>query len=313
MLNYFLRRLLLAVPVMLVVAVLVFALLYLAPGDPVLVIAGDTATPADLARIRAALALDRPPAIRFAGWLWRLLHGDFGISIFTGEPVLHLIGARAGPTLSVMLFATVLAVVSGLMFGILAARRPGSAADRMLTAYSTVGFSLPPFVIAYGLIFLFASRLHWLPVQGFQPLSAGLFLFLRTATLPAISLAVVFSALVASVTRLSMIEALGQDHVRTAIAKGAGPATILLRHALRNAAIPIVTVIGNAVPVLIGGTVVIEGIFVVPEIGGLTVDAILRRDYPVIQGVVLLSSLVYVLANLATDLAYTLLDPRVRF
>ena len=313
MMRYTLHRTMLAVPVMLVVALIVFALLYLAPGDPVLVIAGDTATPADIIRIRHRLSLDQPPAIRFATWLWRLLHGDFGTSIFTGEPVLRLIGERAGPTLWLMVLATLIAVATGLLFGTLAARRPGGIGDRLLTGYNTLGFSLPPFVIAYGLIFLFAAKLRWLPVQGFHSPGDGMVPFLRTAILPALSLGIVFSALIAGMTRLSMIETLQQGFIRTAIAKGVSPRAILLRHALRNAAIPIVTVIGNGIPVLIGGTVVVEGIFVVPGIGGLTVDAILHRDYPVIQAVVLLSSLVYVLANLLTDLAYTLLDPRVRY
>ncbi|WP_157218402.1 ABC transporter permease [Flavisphingomonas formosensis] len=313
MIGYALRRTLLAIPVMGVVAVIVFSLLYFAPGDPALVIAGDTASAEDIARIRHSLHLDQDPAVRFASWVWQLLHGDFGTSIYSGEPVLHLIGQRAGATVGLMLLATLFAVTIGITLGILAARRKGGAWDRLLAGYGTLGFSLPPFVMAYILAFVFASTLHWLPVQGFQPISAGPGPFLRTAILPALSLGIVFSALIANVTRAAMIEAMGQDYVRTAIAKGVGERTILFRHALKNAAIPIVTVIGSGVPVLIGGTVVVEGIFVVPGIGGLMVDAILHRDYPVIQAVVLLSSLVYVLTNLIIDLSYTLLDPRIRY
>ncbi len=296
-----------------VVAIFVFALLYFAPGDPALVIAGDNATAADIARIRHSLDLDQPPFVRFATWVCGLLHGDFGTSIYTGAPVLKLIGQRAGASLSLMLLATVFAVTIGLGLGILAARRRGGIWDRVLVGYATLGFSLPPFVVAYILAFLFAASLHWLPVQGFRPISAGIGPFLRTAILPALSLGIVFSALIANVTRAAMIETLQQDFIRTAIAKGVGGKAILFRHALRNASIPIVTVIGSGIPVLIGGTVVIEGIFVVPGIGGLTVDAIMHRDYPVIQAVVLVSSLVYVLANLAIDLSYTLIDPRIRY
>jgi peptide/nickel transport system permease protein len=313
MMGYTLRRILLAIPVMLVVAIVVFAILYFAPGDPALVIAGDTASPQDLARIRHVLSLDQSPLIRFGSWLGQLLQGNLGTSIFSGEPVARLLGQRIMPTLSLMVLATLLAVTIGLPLGIFAARRPGGYWDKLLTGYGTLGFSLPPFVIAYLLAFLFASRLHWLPVQGFQPLSSGVGSFLRTATLPALSLGIVFSALIANVTRTAMIDALAQDYIRTAIAKGVGSRSILFRHALKNASIPIITVIGSGIPVLIGGAVVVEGIFVVPGIGGLTIDAILHRDYPVIQAVVLMSSLAYVLTNLVIDLSYTVLDPRIRF
>lgn len=313
MTGYALRRILLAVPVMLVVAIVVFALLYFAPGDPALVIAGDTASPEDVVRIRHVLQLDQPPVIRFASWLWQLLQGNFGTSIFTGEPVLHLIGQRAGATLGLLILATLIAVTLGLTLGILAARKPGGVWDKVLTGYATLGFSVPSFVVAYLLAFVFASTLHWLPVQGYRPIAMGLGPWFSTAILPAVSLSLAFAAVIASVTRASMIATLDQDYIRTAVAKGVSPRAILYRHALKNAAIPIVTVIGNGVPLLIGATVVVEGIFVVPGIGGLTVDAILHRDYPVIQAVVLLSSFVYVLTNLLTDLSYTLIDPRIRY
>jgi peptide/nickel transport system permease protein len=313
MIAYTFRRMLLAIPVMGVVAAAVFGLLYLAPGDPALVIAGDAATPDQVERVRHVLHLDEPPVMRFAHWVWRLLHGDFGTSIFSSEPVLHEIGERAGATVSLIVLASLIAILIGVPFGILAAQRKGGGWDHALGLYGVLGFSIPPFVIAYLLAFLFASKLHWLPVQGFQPISSGLIPFLRGAILPSLSLSIVFAALIASVTRSSMLETLGQDYIRTAIAKGVGSAAILFRHALRNAAIPVVTIIGNGIPVLIGGAVVVESIFVVPGIGSLTVDAILHRDYPVIQAIVLISSLAYVLTNLAIDLAYTLLDPRIRY
>ena len=313
MIVYTIRRILLAIPVMGVVAVAVFVLLYLAPGDPALVIAGDTATPDQVDRVRHVLHLDESPPLRFAHWIWHLLHGDFGTSIFSSEPVLREINERAGPTASLILLSAAIAILIGVPFGMLAAKHRGRSWDRALAAYGVLGFSIPVFVIAYMLAFVFASKLHVLPVEGFQPISSGLFAFLRTAILPAISLGLVFSALIASVTRSSIIEALCQDYIRTAIAKGVGSNAILFRHALRNAAIPIVTIIGNGIPVLIGGAVVVESIFVIPGIGSLTVDAILHRDYPVIQAVVLISSLAYVLANLVIDLAYTVLDPRIRY
>jgi len=313
MTGYALRRILLAIPVMGVVALFVFGLLYLAPGDPALVIAGDHATAADIAFVRKSLGLDQSPIIRFADWLWRILQGDFGTSIYMSEPVSRLIGQRAGASVSLMLFAALIATSIGLPLGIAAANRRDGVWSKLLAGYSTLGFSLPPFVVAYLLAFLFASTLHWLPVQGYRAPSAGAGPFLQTAILPALSLSIGFSALIASVTRVAMLEALDQDYIRTAVAKGANRRSILFGHALKNAAIPIVTVIGGGIPVLIGGTVVVESIFVIPGIGGLTVDAILHRDYPVIQAVVLLSSFVYVLTNLGIDLAYTALDPRIRY
>ena len=313
MMGYALRRILLAIPVMGVVAIAVFSLLYLTPGDPALVIAGDTASPEQVEQVRHILHLDQTPVIRFAHWVWSLLHGDFGISIFSSEPVLHEIGQRASATVSLIVLASLIAIAIGVPFGIFAARQPGSIWDRALGVYGVLGFSVPPFIVAYLLAFVFASVLHWLPVQGFHPLSSGPISFLQTALLPALSLSVVFSALIAGVTRSSMIESLSQDFIRTAVAKGVSARVILFRHALRNAAIPVITIIGNGIPVLIGGAVVVESIFVVPGVGSLTVDAILHRDYPVIQAVVLISSLAYVLANLAVDLAYTVLDPRIRY
>lgn len=313
MLGYTIRRIFLAIPVMGVVALFVFGLLYFSPGDPALVIAGDNGTPADVERIRHSLGLDQPPLLRFVTWLSHILQGDFGTSIFSGQPVLEMIVQRLPPTLSLMLLATLIAVATGMPLGILAAQRRGSAWDRVLTGYSVLGFSLPPFVAAYLFAFLFASVLHWFPIQGFVPISRGLLPFLGTTLLPALSLSLVFSALIASVTRSAMLGVLEQDYIRTATAKGVGASGIMLRHALKNAAVPIVTVIGNGIPVLIGGAVAIEGIFAIPGVGRLTVDAILHRDYPVIQAVVLLSSLAYVLTNLIVDLVYTLLDPRIRY
>jgi peptide/nickel transport system permease protein len=313
MLAYAIRRVLMAAPVMGVVAMVVFGLLYLTPGDPAQVLAGDQASPEDIQRIRVSLGLDQPAYIRFWGWLWRILHGDLGSSIFSSQSVAHMIDQRLEPTASLLLLSIVISVSTGVPFGVVAAWKQGRMADRALTLFTTIGFSVPVFVAGYALAFVFASTLHWLPVQGFTPISDGLWPFLRTLILPATTLSLVYSAVIARVTRAAMIEVLSQDYIRTARAKGAGPAAILFRHALKNAAVPVVTIVGIGIATLIGGTVVIENVFAIPGLGRLTVDAILHRDYPIIQGVVLLSSAAYVLINLLVDLSYTLLDPRIRY
>jgi peptide/nickel transport system permease protein len=313
MLGYATRRILLAVPVMGVVALLVFSLLYFTPGDPALVMAGDQATAADVLRIRVALGLDRPAYIRFGVWLWSTLHGDLGRSIFTGQPVAYMIAQRLQPTLSLLTLSVLISVGLGTPFGVAAAARRGGAIDRTLSAFTAVSYSVPVFVAGYALAYVFASKLRWLPVEGFSPPSDGLAAFVRSLILPAITLSVSYSALIATVTRTAMLDVLSQDYIRTAAAKGAGPLRILFGHALRNASIPIVTVIGAGVASLIGGAVVIENVFAIPGLGRLIVDAILHRDYPVIQGVVLMSSAGYVLVNLIVDLSYALIDPRVQY
>ncbi len=313
MLRYLLKRLLATIPVMALVALFVFSLLYLSPGDPAAVIAGDIATEADIARIRAQLGLDQPFLVRFGGWAWGLLHGDLGTSIFTGLPVATLIGQRVEPTLALTLCTLLVAVGLAVPLGVLAAARAGGWLDRGVMALSVLGFSVPVFVIAYGLILLFAVGLEWLPVQGYRSLKEGLWPFLRHMILPSVALGVVYMALIARITRATMLDVLSQDYVRTATAKGLAHNTVLTRHALKNAAVPIVTIIGIGVAALIGGVVVTETVFAIPGLGRLTVDAILRRDYPIIQGVTLLFSAVYVLVNLLVDLSYSLFDPRIRY
>ena len=313
MFAYVVRRVLMTIPVIAVVAVVVFGLLYLTPGDPALVIAGDQATIADIARVRTALGLDRAPYIRFGIWLWQVVHGDLGQSIFSDEPVVTLIAERLGATLSLLAMSVVISVGVGVPLGVIAAWRQGRWPDRALTALTVVGYSLPVFVAGYLLAYVFATRLHWLPVEGFTPLSEGLGACLRSLALPAVTLSIVYANLIATVTRASMLEVLSQDYIRTAYAKGVSQRAILFRHALKNAAVPIVTIIGSGVATLIGGAVIVENVFAIPGLGRLTVDAILHRDYPVIQGVVLLSSASYVLVNLMVDLTYTVLDPRIRY
>ena len=313
MLSYTIRRILLAVPVMGVVALVVFGLLYITPGDPAMVIAGDQATPDQIARIRVALGLDQPPYIRFWGWLGQVLRGDLGTSIFSNQSVLHMIDQRLEPTVSLLLLAVVISVSFGVPFGVVAAWKKGKVADRALSIFTTAGFSIPAFVAGYALAFVFASSLRWLPVQGYVLLSEGIWPSLRSLILPAVTLSLIYAAVIGRVTRSAMLDVLGQDYIRTAQAKGAGPLTILFRHALKNAAVPVVTIIGIGIATLFGATVVTESVFAIPGLGRLTVDAILHRDYPVIQAMVLLSSAVYVLVNLAVDLLYTLVDPRISY
>lgn len=306
------RRALATVPVMAVVALFVFSLLYVAPGDPAAIIAGDQASAEDIARIRVSLGLDRPFLVRFGEWLWHVLHGDLGTSIFANLPVTHMIAQRVEPTLSLMVLTLVFAIVVAVPLGVLAAARAGSWIDRLVMLFAVIGFSVPVFVVGYVLAWVFALELDWLPVQGYTPLAEGVLPWLRGLVLPVVALGAIYIALIARITRAAMLEVLGQDYVRTARAKGLGLAPILFVHALKNAAVSIVTVIGLGVALLIGGAVVTESVFAIPGVGRLVVDAILRRDYPVIQGVTLLFSFVYVVVNLIVDLLYTVLDPRIR-
>jgi peptide/nickel transport system permease protein len=313
MYGYFFRRLLGTVPVMLVVAVFIFLMLRLTPSDPAAVIAGDNATTEQVAQIRTQLGLDRPMVEQFFIWSGKVLRGDLGESFFFKKTVASLIGERIEPTLSLALFTMVLAVLIAVPLGVLAAHRQGSWIDRIVMGFSVLGFSMPSFVVAYLLIYLFAVWLNWLPVQGYQRIAEGLGGWVRGLVLPSLTLSVIFVALIARMTRTSMLEVLSEDYIRTARAKGQSARKVLFRHALRNAAVPIVTVIGLAVALLIGGVIVTESVFTIPGLGRLTVDAVLARDYPTIQAVILLFSFVYVMINLTVDMMYTLLDPRIRY
>jgi peptide/nickel transport system permease protein len=313
MYGYFFRRLLGTIPVMLVVAVFIFLMLRLTPSDPAAVIAGDNATTEQVAQIRSQLGLDRPMIEQFVIWSGKVLRGDLGESFFFKKTVASLIGERIEPTLSLALFTMVLAVLIAVPLGVLAAHRQGSWIDRIVMGFSVLGFSMPSFVVAYLLIYLFAVWLNWLPVQGYQRIAEGLGGWVRGLVLPSLTLSVIFVALIARMTRTSMLEVLSEDYIRTARAKGQSERKVLFRHALRNAAVPIVTVIGLAVALLIGGVIVTESVFTIPGLGRLTVDAVLARDYPTIQAVILLFSFVYVMINLTVDMMYTLLDPRIRY
>ena len=305
------RRIVATLPVMAVVAVIVFLLIHLSPGDPAALIAGDLASTDDIARLRTSLGLDLPLWQQFLLWAGKLARGDLGTSIFTQVPVTELLAQRLEPTLSIALVTMTISIVLAIPLGTLAAHRAGSWVDRLVMLFSVLAFSVPVFLIGYLLIYAFAIELHWLPVQGYVRLSEGIGPWLRSLALPCINLALVYMALLTRMTRATVLEVLQEDYIRTARAKGLGVPAVL-GHALRNAAIPIATTVGVGIALLIGGVVVTETVFAIPGVGRLVIDSVQRHDYPVIQSVLLLSAGVYVLINLLIDLSYRLFDPRIR-
>ncbi|MEY3076986.1 MAG: Glutathione transport system permease protein GsiC [Pseudomonadota bacterium] len=317
MLQFLLRRILAVLPVLFVVSLVVFLILRLAPGDPAAVIAGNSATNEDIAKIQVQLGLDRSIPVQYGIWMGNVFQGDLGFSYYLNKPVTELIAQRVEPTLSLAFGTVILALLIAVPLGTVAAWRMGGWLDRLLSGFSVAGFSVPVFVIGYLLIYFFAIRLEWLPVQGYKSLSgpsaAGPWAWMRQLILPWMTLAMIYVALIARVTRASVSEALTEDYIRTARAKGISESAVLLRHALANAAVPIVTVVGIGIALLIGGVVVTETVYAIPGLGSLTVDAVLNRDFPVIQGLVLLFSVSYVLINLLVDLSYLVLDPRIRY
>lgn len=313
MLRLVLSRLAAAIPVMGVVAVFVFLMLRLSPGDPAAILAGDAATPETIAAIRANLGLDKPIPEQFVTWVGQLIQGDLGRSVISRQPVTMMISQRLEPTLSLAFTTLLFAIMVAVPLGILAAWKHGGWLDRGIMALSVTGFSVPVFVLGYVLIFVFSIKLDLFPVQGFASLRQGLGPFLERIALPTITLSFIYIALFARITRAAMLEVLGEDYIRTAHAKGLPERVVLTRHALRNAAIPIVSVVGIGFALLIGGVVITETVYNIPGIGRLVVEAVLARDYPIIQGVILLFSGIYVLINLAIDIAYVLLDPRIRY
>jgi peptide/nickel transport system permease protein len=313
MFAYILRRLAATIPVMLVVAILVFLMLRLTPADPAAIIAGDNANAEQVAEIRKRLGLDQPILSQFVIWVTKLAQGDMGESFFFKKQVVELISDRLEPTLSLAVLTILLAAAIAIPLGVFAAYRQGSWLDRIVMGFSVLGFSVPVFVIGYLLIYVFAIQLNWFPVQGYQRLSQGFGGWLHRLILPAFTLSVIYVALIARMTRTSVLEVMNEDYIRTARAKGQTEFKVLVRHALANAAVPIVTVVGLGIALLIGGVVVTESVYTIPGLGRLTVDAVLARDYPTIQAVILLFSLVYVVINLAVDLTYTIFDPRIRY
>ncbi len=313
MTAYLVRRLFATIPVMAVVAVFVFMLLRLAPGDPAALIAGDDATTADIEAIRAKLGLDLPIWEQFILWLANILQGDLGVSIFSNLPVTTLIAQRLEPTLMLMLATLFVAVTLAIPLGVLAAWKARTLIDRLVMVISVLGFAIPVFLAGYVLIYVFSIQLRWLPVQGYKPLADGLWPCIQTLILPAVALGTTYMALIARITRASMLDVLAQDYIRTANAKGLATQRVLLLHALKNASVPIVTVIGIGIALLISGVVITETVFNIPGIGRLTVDAVLKRDYPIVQGLILVFAATKVLINLAIDMSYAFLDPRIRY
>jgi peptide/nickel transport system permease protein len=310
---YLVRRIVATIPVMFVVAVFIFLLLHLGGSDPAAVIAGDFAAPEHIERIREKLGLDRPLYVQFVDWFTGVVQGDLGTSIFNNRAVSELIVQRLEPTIALTVSVIVFAVTVAVPLGVLAAWQAGRLIDRVVMVVAVMGFSLPVFVLGYLLIFSFSIGLDLLPVQGYTPLAEGFWPFARHLVLPTLSLGLIYVALIARMTRASVIEVLNQDYIRTARAKGLATPPILLVHALKNAAIPIVTTIGLGIALLISGVVVTETVFSLPGVGRLTVDAIVRKDYPVIQGVILVFSFVFIIINLLIDLSYSLFDPRIRY
>jgi len=295
------------------VGLITFALLRVTPGDPAAVLAGEHATPENVERIRQQLGLDRPLHVQLWRWFGRLLQGDLGDSLFTGYKVTTLIRQRLEPTLSLAVLAEIIAIALALPMGILAAWKANSWVDRAVMVFAVLGFSIPVFWLGFNLIWLFSVTLDLLPPAGYTPLSQGVWPWLRSLILPAVTLGLIFSALIARMTRASMLEILREDYIRTARAKGLAEKVVLLRHALRNAAVPIVTIIGLGFAALVTGVVVTETVFALPGLGRLIVDSMLRRDYPVIQGAILLAASAYVVINLIVDLTYAYFDPRIRY
>lgn len=313
MFVYILKRLLAVIPVLVIVALFVFLMLRLTPGDPAAILAGDSATPAQLERIRENLGLNLPLHVQFIQWVTNMLQGDLGVSLISNTPVSTMIAQRIWPTLNIAMLTITISVLLAVPMGVLAAWRHRSWIDYAVMTFSVLGFSIPVFVIGYVFIQIFAIELRWLPVQGYTAPTRDFAAFLQRALLPAFTLATIYVALIARMTRASMLDVLGEDYIRTARAKGLRENVILFRHALRNAAVPIMTIIGTGFALLIAGVVVTESVFNIPGVGRLTVDAILARDYPVIQAMILLTAGLYVLVNLLIDISYTLIDPRIRY
>jgi peptide/nickel transport system permease protein len=311
--TYLLRRLLALLPVMLVVVTIVFFLIHLIPGDPVAVILGPEANAQQIEDARRELGLDRPLPEQLLRYYARLLRGDLGRSYFLDRPVTTALWERAEPTLVLMASALLVAVVIGVPSGIVAGAYPGSGWDRVLMTLALLGVCVPGFWLSLNLIYLFSVRLGWLPVAGYASVFSDPVAAFRYMLLPAVSLGFSQSALIARIARSCMIEVLRQDYIRTARAKGLAERSVVYLHAFRNALVPVVTVIGITMAILIGGAVVTEIVFNIPGLGRLIVSAILRRDYPVVQGVVLLTAAVYMLINLMVDMVYAFIDPRIRY
>jgi peptide/nickel transport system permease protein len=310
---YLVRRLLALIPVMAVVVTVVFFIIHLIPGDPVGVMLGPDATPSQIEETRKVLGLDRPIQEQLLKFYTRILRGDLGRSYFLDRPVTTALWERAEPTIVLTLCSLFVALVIGVPSGVIAAAHPGSLWDRMLMLGALLGVCIPGFWLSLNFIYLFAVRLGWLPAAGYASFTSDPVAALRYMVLPAVSLGFNQSALIARISRSCMLEVLQQDYIRTARAKGLSQRVVVYVHAFRNALVPVVAVVGITMAILIGGAVVTEIVFNIPGLGRLIISAILRRDYPVVQGVVLVTAAAYVLINLAVDMVYAFIDPRIRY
>ncbi len=307
------RRLAQALPVLLVVAVVTFALLHLLPGDPAVMIAGDQANPEVIARIRADLGLDRPLLEQLLRWLYALVQGDFGRSLMLNQSVLSAVVERLPVTFSLAVLSLAITLPIGIMLGASAAYHRGTWLDSLVMGVALLGVSVPSFWIGIVSILIFGAVLHWLPTGGYVPIGMGLRPWLACLVQPAVVLALFQIGFLARLTRSAMLEALQQDYIRTARAKGLGEWLTVARHAFRNTLIPVMTATGIIISLLIGGSVIVEQVFALPGMGRLVVQAIMARDYPLVQGTMLLFGFAFVLINLAIDTLYVLVDPRVRY
>jgi peptide/nickel transport system permease protein len=311
--TYVIRRLLALLPVALVVATVAFVLIHLAPGDPASVIAGPDASRDDVRRIERQLGLDAPLPVQLVRWYGRLVQGDLGQSIFLRKPVTEAILDRVEPTLLLTLSAIMIAIVIGVPAGVIAARHHNKVTDQVLMVLALLGVSIPNFLLGLLFILFFSVWLGWFPVAGYSPLEYGWLKTLRSLVLPAFALGLVQSALIARIARSSMLDVLREQFITAGRAKGLGERAVIYKHAFKNALIPTMTIIGISFAILISGAVVVETVFNIPGLGRLIISAVLRRDYPVIQGVVLCIAGVYMLINLAVDLSYLIVDPRVKY
>ena len=311
--GYIIRRLFASIPVILLVGVITFSILHIAPGDPAVLMAGEEATPEDVEKMRKALGFDKPFYVQFGVWVGNLLRGDLGTSIFSKHTITSLMAPRLQPTLSLGMLAIVLSILFGIPMGVIAAWKVGSLTDRGVMVFAVLGFSVPVFWLGFIFIWVFAVNYRIFPAVGFVPISEGVFPYLKSLTLPALANAIPFSALVARMTRSTMVEVLQEDYIRTARAKGLAEFGVIGRHALRNASIPIVTVIGLVFAALVSGAVVTETVFAIPGLGRLLVDGVVRRDYPIVQAMLMVTAVSYVFVNLVIDIFYAYLDPRIRY
>ena len=313
MARYVARRLLTTIPVVVLVTVIVFLLLHVTPGDPVVIMLGDQAAPDAVAVLRHNLGLDLPLPVQYGVWLWRVARGDLGTSLRTHDPVGRLALARYPTTLELLVLAMLVSLAIAIPTGVLSAVRRNSWIDMLLTPLAISGVSLPSFWVGILLIWAFSVTLAWFPTVGFIPLGTSVVGNLRTMVLPVVTLGVALAAIVMRITRASLLQVLRLDYVRTARAKGVAEGAIIFRHALRTTLIPVVTVLGLQTGTLLGGAVIVESIFALPGMGRLIVDAIFARDFPLVQGVVLILAVSFILVNLGVDLLYAWLDPRIRY